>query len=89
MDLLSAHHYTQRGMRAPFTPDDARKYEENFLEYSGHVSAGVRRLIDDLRARQDGSQPAIDRIRLWLAVFEPCSYANVDNSVESRLYHIP
>ena len=64
MDLLSAHHYTQRGMRVPFSPEDARKYEENFLAYCGHVAEGVRRLVDDLRARQDGSRPAVDRIRL-------------------------
>ncbi|MHC4406166.1 MAG: alpha-L-arabinofuranosidase C-terminal domain-containing protein [Planctomycetota bacterium] len=64
MDLLSAHHYTQRGMRVPFSSDDARKYEEDFLEYSGHVAVGVRRLIDDLRSRQHGSDPAMDHIRL-------------------------
>ncbi len=64
MDLLSAHHYTQRRLRVPFSPEDAQKYEADFLEYSGQVQAGVRHLIDDLRARQDGSDPAIDRIRL-------------------------
>ncbi len=64
MDLLSGHHYTQRGMRVPFSPEDARKYERSFLEYSGNVAAGVRRIVDDLRARQDGGSAAVDRIRL-------------------------
>jgi len=64
MDLLSAHHYTQRGMRVPFSAEDGRKYEENFLAYSGHVARGVRGLIDDLRKRQNGGNPAIDRLRL-------------------------
>jgi alpha-N-arabinofuranosidase len=64
MDLLSAHHYTQRQMRVPFSPEDSRRYEQNFLAYSGRVAEGVRGLIDDLRARQGGSNPAVDRIRL-------------------------
>ena len=64
MDLLSAHHYTQRGLRIPFSPDDAQKYEADFLEYSGHVATGVRRLIDDFRSRRHGSDPAIDRLLL-------------------------
>ena len=64
MDLLSAHHYTQRQMRVPFTPEAAHKYEEQFLEYSGLVAAGIRGLVDDLRKRQDGSDPAVDRLRL-------------------------
>ena len=64
MDLLSMHHYTQRKFRIPFTPEAARRYEEGFLEYSGQVAAGVRHLIDDLRQRQDGRDPAVDRLRL-------------------------
>lgn len=64
MDLLSGHHYTQRGLRVPFTSEDAARYEERFLEYSGHVAGGVRRLVDDLRKRQDKGNPAIDRLRL-------------------------
>jgi len=63
MDLLSAHHYTQRGLRVPFSPEDARKYKESFLDYSGRVAAGVRRLVDDLRASRDGSDPAVDHVR--------------------------
>jgi alpha-N-arabinofuranosidase len=64
MDLLSAHHYTQRQMRVPFSPEDSRRYEQGFLAYSGRVAEGVRRLIEDMRARQDGSNPAVDRLRL-------------------------
>ncbi|MHB8956920.1 MAG: alpha-L-arabinofuranosidase C-terminal domain-containing protein [Pirellulaceae bacterium] len=64
IDVLSGHHYTERRMRVPFSPEDERQYEENFLPYSGSVAAGVKNIIDDLRLRQDGSNPAIDRIRL-------------------------
>lgn len=64
MDLVSAHHYTQRRMRVPFSAEDGQKYEETFLEYSGQVARGVRALIDDLRGRQNGGNPAIDRLRL-------------------------
>jgi len=64
MDLLSGHHYTQRRLKAPFSPEDARKYEENFLGYSASVAEGVRRIINDMRSRQDGNDPAIDRLRL-------------------------
>ncbi|MFH1921909.1 MAG: alpha-L-arabinofuranosidase C-terminal domain-containing protein [Planctomycetota bacterium] len=64
LDLLSGHHYTQRGMRIPFSPEDAQKYKENFLAYSADVANGVRRLVDDFRPRLDGSNPAVDRLRL-------------------------
>lgn len=64
MDLLSAHHYTQRQMKVPLSSEDARRYKENFLTYSGDVAQGVRGLIDDLRARRGGGDPAVDRIRL-------------------------
>ncbi len=64
MDLLSGHHYTERRLRVPFSPEDERTYTANFLDYSGSVARGVRVLIDDLRRRQDGTHPAIDRIRL-------------------------
>ena len=64
MDLLSGHHYTLRQIRVPFSPEDSRLYEQNYLAYSGKVAEGVRRLVDDLRVRQDGSNPAVDRIRL-------------------------
>jgi len=64
MDLLSGHHYTERRLRVPFSPEDAASYEQNFLSYSGSVAAGVRALIDDFRRRRDGSNPAVERIRL-------------------------
>jgi alpha-N-arabinofuranosidase len=64
MDLLSAHHYTQRQMRVPLSGEDRRKYEQGYLAYSGRVAEGVRRLIEDLRARQGTGNPAIDRLRL-------------------------
>jgi len=64
MDLLSGHHYIERKLFVPFSPEDARTYEENFLQYSGSLADGVRAIIDDFRLRQDGSRPAIDRLRL-------------------------
>jgi len=64
MDLLSGHHYTQRNFRVPLSPDDAKRYEENFPTYSQHVANGVRGLIDDFRKRQNQGDPSIDRLRL-------------------------
>ena len=63
-DLLSGHHYTQRRLRVPFSPADAKKYEDNFLTYSGHVAGGVRRIVDDLRSRQGKGNAAVDRLKL-------------------------
>ncbi|MGQ9590420.1 MAG: alpha-L-arabinofuranosidase C-terminal domain-containing protein [Planctomycetota bacterium] len=64
MDLLSAHHYTERKLRLPFSPEDARAYEERFLEYSGRVAAGIRGLVDDFRRRVARGEPGTERIRL-------------------------
>ena len=64
MDLLSAHHYTQRRLRVPFSPADAKKYEDNFLNYSGQIAGGVRGLINDLRARQGKGNKAVDGLKL-------------------------
>lgn len=63
-DLLSGHHYLERHMQIPFSPEDARKYEENFLQYSGSLAAGVRAIVDDFRRRQDGNNAAVQRLRL-------------------------
>jgi len=63
-DLLSAHHYTQRGLHVPFSAEDAKKYRENFLAYSGQVAQGVRGLVRDLVVRQNGKNAAVDRLRL-------------------------
>jgi len=64
MDLLSGHHYTQRNFRIPFSPEDAKKFEENFVAYSGHVANGVRGVIADFRRRIGRGRPEVDRIRL-------------------------
>jgi alpha-N-arabinofuranosidase len=64
MDLLSGHHYTERKLRVPFTPEDAASYERNFLVYSDDVAAGVRRLVADFRARLGQGNVALDRVRL-------------------------
>jgi alpha-N-arabinofuranosidase len=64
MDLLSAHHYTERRLRVPFSPEDAARYEQNFLAYSGDVAAGVRRLVADFRNRLGKGNAALDRVRL-------------------------
>ena len=57
MDLLSGHHYTERKFKAPFTPEDAAKYEEAFPTYSASVMEGVRRLVDGLPATAGRRQP--------------------------------
>ena len=64
MDLLSGHHYTERKFRAPFTPDDAAKYEAAFPAYSASVMEGVRRLVADYRQRQASGNPELARVRL-------------------------
>lgn len=64
MDLLSAHHYTERKFRLPFSPEDARAYEKRFLEYSGQVAAGIRGLVEDFRRRVARGDPGAERIRL-------------------------
>ncbi len=64
MDLLSGHHYTERRLRLPFSPEDARTYEERFLAYSGDVAAGIRGLVEDFRKRLASGDPAVAKIRL-------------------------
>jgi len=64
MDLLSAHHYTERKLKLPFSPEDLKKCEEGFVAYSGHVAGGVRGLVADFRKRLGKGNAAIDRIRL-------------------------
>jgi len=72
MDLLSGHHYTQRTLKVPFSPEDARKCEEGFAAYSGHVAGGIRGLVADFRRRLGkGNAAAVPRAaRLRLAVDE-------------------
>jgi alpha-L-arabinofuranosidase len=64
MDLLSGHHYTERKFKAPFSPEDARKYEENFPAYSGSVMEGVRHVVNDYRQRLGKGNGELDRVRL-------------------------
>ena len=64
MDLLSGHHYTERKFKAPFTPEDAAKYEAAFPAYSGSVMEGVRRLVADYRQRLATGSPELNRVRL-------------------------
>ncbi len=64
MDLVSAHHYTERRLVVPFSPADAETYRQNFVAYSDTVAAAVRNMVADLRKRQDGTDPAVDRLRL-------------------------
>jgi alpha-N-arabinofuranosidase len=63
MDLLSGHHYTERKFRLPMSADDARKYEEDFLAYSGRVTEGLRGIVTDFRGRL-GRSAEVDRVRL-------------------------
>ena len=64
MDLLSGHHYTERKLRVPFSPEDARTYEQNFAAYSGEVAAGVRRIVTDFRNRLGKGDTDLERVRL-------------------------
>ena len=64
MDLLSGHHYTERKFKAPFSSEDAAKYEAAFPAYSGSVMEGVRRLVADYRQRLGSGNPELDRVRL-------------------------
>ncbi len=72
MDLLSGHHYTERKFKVPFSPEDARKYRENFTAYSGQVMEGVRRIVEDYRKRIAAANlnsvsrgnPDLERVRL-------------------------
>jgi len=64
MDLLSGHHYTERKFKAPFTPEDAAKYEANFPAYCGSVMGGVRGVVADYRARLGTGNLELDRVRL-------------------------
>lgn len=63
LDLLSAHHYSERKLRVPFSPEDAKTYTDNFLNYSDTVAAGVRGLIADFRKRV-AADPQLGRIQL-------------------------
>ena len=64
MNLLSGHHYTERKFRMPLTPDDARKYEEGFVAYSGAVAGGVRSVVADFRKRLQAGSPEVRQVRL-------------------------
>jgi alpha-N-arabinofuranosidase len=64
MDLLSAHHYTERKRKLPFSPEDAKAYAGGFVDYSGDVARGIARLVTDLRQRQGRGDAALDRLRL-------------------------
>jgi alpha-N-arabinofuranosidase len=65
MDLVSGHHYTERRLRLPLSPEDSREYARDYLGYSGSVAAGVRRIVEDFRNRLGaGSPEAIRRLRL-------------------------
>jgi alpha-N-arabinofuranosidase len=66
MELLSLHHYSERKLKLPFSPEDGAKYERNFLAYSDCIAAGVRTMVGDLRKRQGKNDPAVDRLRLCI-----------------------
>lgn len=64
MDLLSGHHYSERRYRIPFSTHDAEEYRRHFPAYSASVAEGVRRIVQDLRARRAGADAAIRRLGL-------------------------
>jgi alpha-N-arabinofuranosidase len=65
MDLLSGHHYTERGYELPLSAEASAAYARDYGAYSGSVAAGVRRIVEDFRQRQvAGSPEGIARLRL-------------------------
>lgn len=66
MELLSLHHYSERKLKIPFSPEEEAKYERNFLAYSDYIAGGVRTMVGDLRKRQGKNDPATDRLRLCI-----------------------
>jgi len=64
MDLLSAHHYSERKLRVPLSPSEAVEYERNFDNWSGDVAAGIRRLVSDFRQRLDKGDNNVKKVRL-------------------------
>jgi len=64
MDLLSGHHYTQRHFKAPFSPEDAAKYEAAFPAYSASVMNGVRGLVADFRKQVGSGKADLGQVRL-------------------------
>jgi alpha-N-arabinofuranosidase len=65
VDMLSGHFYAERKLRLPFSAEDAKKYEDQFENYSGCVLDGVRGIVTDMRKRI-GKDPKIDRVRLCI-----------------------
>lgn len=64
MDMLSAHHYSNRGFRMPMNEQDARAYAERFPVYSASVAEGIRHLVTDFRNRLGKGNPQVDRLKL-------------------------
>ena len=63
-DLLSMHHYSERKLRVPLSPEDLQTYRKNFPAYSGSIAEAVQRMVADLRQRQDGKDPAVTKLKL-------------------------
>jgi len=63
-DLLSMHHYSERKLRVPLSPLDLETYRKNFPAYSASIADAVQRMVDDLRKRQDGKDPAVTKLKL-------------------------
>lgn len=64
MDLLSAHHYATRHLVAPFTAEDAAKYQREFPAYSDSVAAGIRDIVRDLERRRNVGSASVDALGL-------------------------
>jgi alpha-N-arabinofuranosidase len=63
-DLLSMHHYSERKLRVPLSPQDLETYRKNFPAYNASIAEAVQRMVDDLRKRQDGKDPAVTKLKL-------------------------
>lgn len=63
-DLISMHHYSERKLRVPLSAQDLQTYRQNFPAYSVSIADAVQRMVDDLRQRQDGKDPAVMKLKL-------------------------
>lgn len=64
MDLLSGHHYSQRGLRMPLSEQDMAKYAQQWPGYSASVAAGIRTIVQDFRNRMDKRDRPLGQLRL-------------------------
>jgi len=63
-DLHSMHHYSERKLRVPLSAQDLQTFRQDSPTYSVSIADAVQRMVDDLRQRQDGIDPAVMKLKL-------------------------